>query len=203
VDELAELAELNVVKLRTLCGLDFILEIVIDLRKDCFSWFSETLTSTAVSCFRAIMVRGGLGGKEMLAGFELLSTLPSLTPSFPVLRLGDGDREDEIQDFLAKVANDSDADFVLSRGGLDIWGTGGISLDDPSVASDESSLSGEPFTLCIHDLGRATKDFLLRTLSSFGRSSLGRRLPVFPSLPSFALSFLLGEIAREVCAEIT
>jgi hypothetical protein len=56
-----------------------------------------------------------------------------------------------------------------------------------------SCRSGDPFTLCIQDLGRATKDFLLPTLSIFGRSSFANRLPVFPSFPSLLLGSFAGE----------
>jgi hypothetical protein len=76
-------------------------------------------------------------------------------------------------------------------------------LGDVLTASTLSGLSGDPFTLCIQDFGRATKDFLLPTLSSFGRSSFVRRLPVFPVLPSFALLVLSKDFARGGSAEIT
>ena len=76
-------------------------------------------------------------------------------------------------------------------------------LGDILTASEVSGLSGDPLTLCIQDFGRATKDFLLPTLSSFGRSSFVRRLPVFPVLPSFALLVLSGDVACEASAEIT
>jgi hypothetical protein len=99
-----------------------------------------------------------------------------------MLRIGDGDLDEFIHDFLANVANDSDTIFVLlSRIALEIEGTGGASLGVVVTNSEESCLSGEPFTLEIHDLGRATRDFLLPVRSSFGRSSFDNLLPVFTS----------------------
>jgi hypothetical protein len=90
-----------------------------------------------------------------------------------LIRFGDGDLEEVIHDFRANVANDSDTVFVLlSRAALDIAGTGGASLGVEFPNSAAFCRSGEPpFTLLIHDFGRATRDFLLPSRSSFGLSS--------------------------------
>jgi len=107
---------------------------------------------------------------------------PSCSASLPLFRLGDGDRDEAIHVFRAKVANDSDTVLVLSRVALEIEGTGGISLGVVWPGWGDSCLSGDPFTRCIQDLGRATNDFLLPTRSSLGLSSFVGVL----SIPSFA-----------------
>lgn len=105
---------------------------------------------------------------------------------FNLLRLGDGDREEEIHDFRAKLASDPETDaLLLSRLAAEIWGTGGASLGVVRMGSRRVCLSGELFTLCIQDFGRATKDFLLPILSSFCISSFGSGAWLFIS--SFGL----------------
>jgi hypothetical protein len=199
-----ELAELKVVKfMSTLCGLDLIFDRVVELRTGCLGGLSETLTGTEFSIFGGTIVRRGLEDETVLADFEASSVFPSRSPSFPIFRLGDGDLDDVIHDFLANVANDSDTVLVFSREALEIGGTGGMLLGDVLTASEGSCLSGDPFTLCIQDFGRATKDFLLPTLSSLGLSSLVRRLPIFPSFTSFAVLLFSGDVVGWVSIETT
>jgi hypothetical protein len=68
----------------------------------------------------AVNVRRGLEDETVLAIFEVSSTGPSRAPPFPSVRLGEGDLEDVIHDFLANVAKDSDTVFGLSRVALEI-----------------------------------------------------------------------------------
>ena len=73
------------------------------------------------------------------------------------------------------MAKDSDTALVLSRVDFEIEGTGGTSLlVVPKNGSELSRPSDEPLVellRCIQDIGRATRDFLLPTLSCFPGSS--------------------------------
>ena len=194
-----ELAEANVVKLMsTLCGLCLIFSKVEVLRARGFGGLSEVLPG---ACFSNLgggsKDRRGLDDVTVLAViFEVSSCIPSCSVSFPRLGFGDGDLDEAIHDFR-NVANDSDTDLVLSRGDLEIEGTGGISADVVLPRSGELFLSGDPFTRCIQDLGRAAKDFLLPTRSSSGRFSLDRRFPSFPPLAMLSHSREFDETSAE------
>lgn len=116
--------------------------------------------------------------------------------------LGDGDLDDAFHDLRAKVANDSDTALVLSRVDLEIEGTGGTSLAIPRDGSEVSRPSDEPFVellRCIQDLGRATRDFLLPTLSCFPSSSFeGDVLTcVRPSTWALFSDLVVGELSAE------
>jgi hypothetical protein len=195
-----ELAEVNVVKLMsTLCGLCLIFSKVDVLRARGFGGLSEVWIG--VCCFSNLG-----GGSNDLRGLEDVTVLavifgvsscfPSCSVSLPLLAFGDGDLDEAIHDFR-NVANDSDTVLVLSRGDLEIEGTGGISLGVISTSSGDSVLSGDPFTRCIQDLGRVAKDFFLPTRSSFGRSSFVRRFPSFPLLTLFWSPRGFGETSAE------
>lgn len=88
------------------------------------------------------------GARIVVAIFDGPSCLPSSSICFPAFRLlGDGDLDDdEIQDFRANVAKDSDTDFVLSLEALEICGTGGTSSGVELGYSGAGFLSGDPFT---------------------------------------------------------
>lgn len=126
----------------------------------------------------------GLEDEIVLAEVDTSSSRPFWSISLPVFRLGDGDLDDVIHDLRAKLANDSDTVFDLSRVALEICGTGGASMGVLLARSGGTVCSGEPLTLCIHDFGRATNDFLLPpTRSKLGRSSLSRRVSAFVTPP--------------------
>lgn len=122
-----ELAELKVVKLmRTLVGLCLIFWKVP--ARELFEGLSERAAAEGLSSFGE-----GLADKLVEIGLPVIleSTTgrPSLSVSFPILRLGDGDLDEDIHDFLANVANDSETVLVLlSLVSLEIEGTGGTSL---------------------------------------------------------------------------
>jgi hypothetical protein len=189
-----ELAELKVVKfMSTLCGLCLIFWKAVLVRLRDFGGLSEVGGRVGVS---SVGMADRLDEERGLpVFFDSPACCPSFSESLWMFRIGDGDLDEFIHDFFANVANDSDTVFVLlSRIALEIEGTGGASLGVVVTDPEESCLSGEPFTLEIHDLGRATRDFLLPTRSSFGRSSFDSLLPVFPSRPftvcgSFGASF--------------
>jgi hypothetical protein len=194
-----EFAELKVVKfISTLCGLDLIFCKVVDAREGCFAGLSDCLTGVGFSNFGGgSKDRRGLDDERALAViFGESSCSPLCSVSFPLFRLGDGDLDEEIHDLRANVANDSDTVFVLSRGALEIEGTGGISLE--LVWRDSGlCLSGDPFTRCIQDFGRATKDFRLPTRSSLGRSSFDMLWLSLPSFSDFVLWFFSGDGSGE------
>lgn len=104
-----------------------------------------SVSSTVWSNF-AGMTAGG--ASMVVAIFDGSSLLPSPSICFPAFRLlGDGDLDDdEIHDFRANVANDSDTDFVLSLEALGICGTGGASSGIELAYSGAGCLSGDPFT---------------------------------------------------------
>lgn len=176
-----ELVELNVVKLMsTLCGLGFSLfNVMLERWRGLGGLSGSFFVLGTSSCVK---------DSRLAVNFEFSVFCAVFSASFEVFRLGEGDLELFIHDFLANVANDSDTVFVLlSLAALGIGGTGGTS--SCIVVPGSLGRSGEPFTRCIHDFGRATNDFLLPTLSGLGRSSLDKRLVLvfFPSL-SFCVS---------------
>jgi hypothetical protein len=183
-DEFVEAKDLRF--MITLCGLDF---VFTNVEPD---FAGGTMSVSAVLLLRNLS-NLGLSTMERRAGdilpidFEPARGPSSSIPS-PTIRFGEGDLEEVIHDFRAKVANDSDTVLVLfsfSRVALEIVGTGGASDNVVFVGSGMFCRSGEPLTLCIQDLGRATKDFLLPNLSSFGLSSTLSLPNVMPAFGSF------------------
>ena len=186
-----EFAEVKLVKfISTLCGLCFNLCRVVVLRNTGFGGLLET---------SEIMGFSSLGEFAIFNGGASVPFASSLSFLSPVgIRFGDGDLDVDIQDFRAKVAKDSDTDILLvSRTDLGIVGTGGTSTGLITTGSEMPGRSGELLTLCIQDLGRATKDFLLPTLSALDLSSLINLLGFFSSsLPS---SFPSDVVAINPC----
>ncbi len=163
-----ELVELNVLKLRsTFCDLCFVLCNAGAAGERYLGMACESLAKLEASSLV----------KDNRPVVNLDATVFFLLPSgsLEVSRLGEGDLEELSHDFLANVAKDSDTILVLlSLADLGIEGTGGTPFG--IVLPISLGRSGEPFTRCIHDFGRATRDFLLPTLSSLGRSSLDNGL---------------------------
>lgn len=186
-----EFAELNVVKfMSTLCGLCFIL-INVEPVLEGFGGLSVLLVDGVFSNLgRRPNDRRGLD-VALPIDFGSSTDCSSLSISFPGIRFGDGDLDEVIHDFRAKVANDSDTVLVLlSRTDLEIEGTGGAPAGVVLFCDPEGLCrSGEvPLTFCIHDLGLATKLFLLPTLSNFGASSCRSFDSRLLALPSFFLN---------------
>ncbi len=169
-----ELVELNVLKLKsTLCGFCFVF---------CNTGVGKRYLGLRSELFPRLAGSSLVKDNWPLANLEEVVFLPLASKSLEVLRLGEGDLEELSHDFLANVAKDSDTVLVLlSLTDLGIEGTGGASFRIVLSLPPSPGRSGEPLTRCIHDFGRATKDFLLPILSSLGRSSLGNRLVGFPS----------------------
>jgi hypothetical protein len=113
----------------------------------------------------------GLEDDAELAAVELSSSMVLSSASFlDFLVAGEGDRDEGIHDFRAKVANDPVRSFswdVFFRSGTGETFGGGV------ICSCAAFLSGEPFTFCIQEIGLDTSDLLLPILSSCGLSSTG------------------------------
>jgi hypothetical protein len=134
-----ELADMRLVKfISTLCGRCRIFCRVVAARAIGFS-FSDVGDGSFVA-----FPRDTDEGTVPIFGSKVV--LFSVSFSLLLLRFeGDGDLE-EIHDFRAKVANDSDTDLgLLSRIVLEIVGTGGASTGVVWIDSEEFCRSGEPF----------------------------------------------------------
>ena len=192
-----EFAVLNVKFMSTLCGLCLNF-CRVEVVREGFGGLLASLAGLGISRFvPSIVERRWLGDEAFeIVIFGGAPFSPLRSTSFPVFRFGDGDLDEEIHDFRAKVANDSDTVFVLSRGGLEIVGNGGASVGVVLSGSGDSRLSGDPFTRCIQDLGRAVNDFRLPTLSSFGRSSFVSRLVPWPLVSEFPLSLFFTNVGK-------
>jgi hypothetical protein len=135
-----ELADVRLVKfISTLCGRCRIFCRVVAARAIGFS-FSDVGDGSFVTFPRGT-------DKATVPIFGSRVVLFSVSFSFLLLRFeGEGDLEEEIHDFRAKVANDSDTDLaLLSRIVLEIVGTGGASTGVVWIDSEEFCRSGEPF----------------------------------------------------------
>jgi hypothetical protein len=183
--------------IKTLCGLCLNFCKVEDVREGGFVGVLVGLVGPGFSILRVWFIDfRGLEEETVLAvTFPVPSPVCSVDP-FPVFRLGDGDLDEAIHDFRAKVAKDSDTVFDLSREALGSEGTGGMALGGMLSSSGASILSGDPFTRCIQDLGRATKDFRLPTCANFGRSSFEGNLVVCSSVVGTLLPLLLGYVGE-------
>jgi hypothetical protein len=136
-----ELADVRLVKfISTLCGRCRIFCRVVGARAIGFDSFSDVADGSFV-----VFPRGTDASTVPIFGSRVV--LLSISFSFFLLRFeGDGDLEEEIHDFRAKVANDSDTDFVLlSRTVLEMVGTGGASTGVVWMDSEELCRSGDPF----------------------------------------------------------
>tara|TARA_R110002060_G_scaffold10854_1_gene15956 strand:- start:252 stop:788 length:537 start_codon:yes stop_codon:yes gene_type:complete len=142
VDEFVELKFVKVI--RTLAGLCLIFWNVVG------RGFVGLLVDTVGGTFSNF--GGGFTDRLDVNGLPVILFSAADFPSFSTSRggfrlLGDGDLEEEIHDFRAKVANDSDTVFVLlslSRIDLEIAGTGGASPGVVTLDSEGFCRSGEP-----------------------------------------------------------
>jgi hypothetical protein len=143
-----ELAELNVVKfMSTLCGLRFIFCKVDAGRGIVFGGRLEVWVGAGLSnCRDGINDRCGSDDGLLEVSFEASPCWPPFSASLSPLWFGDGDLDEEIHDFRAKVTNDPDTVLDLSLEGLEMKFLAGGSTDTVSVDSRAPFPSGDPFT---------------------------------------------------------
>jgi hypothetical protein len=185
----------------TLCGLCFVFpadgpDLVEGTVRFSAVWLRRDLSNLGLGTIERRRL-----GVMLPVDFESFAR-PSSSVLLSTVRFGDGDLDDVIHDLRANVANDSDRGFALfslSRVALVIVGTGGASNGVVFDTSEECR-SGDLLARCIQDFGRATKDFLLPTLSNFGLSStFASPLPAFAS---FVFNFWFSLLACEVASDV-